>query len=837
MAKLLTLLIWCSYVVSISRVLSAAADILITANQSLRDGATIVSAGGNFEMGFFSPINSNNRFFGIWYKNIPVDAVVWVANRDTSLTDSSGALKMTVHGILAIFNRTDHKIWSSNASRPAYDPVAQLMDSGNLVVRNRNESNPEDYLWQSFDYPCHVILPDMKLGRNIITGHDWYLTSWKSSDDPSPGDYTYRFDPNGFPQEFLRSNSVVQFRSGPWNGVSFSGFPLQKPNPVIKYGFVFNKKEMYYSYEILNNTFVSKLALTPNGMIQRFIWANLTRGWNAYGNRDICDTYGLCGAYATCDINNLPVCMCLKGFVPKYPKHWNTADWSGGCVRRTPLSCQNRDGFFKHSGVKVPDTRSSWFNESMNLEECKSLCLKNCSCTAYTNTDIRQGGSGCLLWFGELIDMKEFPETGQDVHIRVAPSELEKTETKARSNVKKRMRITVISSVLITATLLLAIALILYVKKRKKQIRQALLAIPNHLQSYFAGTTRHGPGRNNESPNEDLELPLFDLAVLATATNNFSADNKLGEGGFGPVYKGMLKEGQEVAVKRLSRNSRQGLHEFKNEVKLIVRLQHRNLVKLHGCCIHKEERMLVYEYMPNKSLDYFLFGRSMLLDWPKRFHIISGVARGLLYLHQDSRLRIIHRDLKADNVLLDYELNPKISDFGMARCFGEAENTANTNRVVGTYGYMSPEYASEGRYSVKSDVYSFGVLVLEIVSGKRNRGFCHPGHCHSLLGHAWTLFMEERSLELIDVSVGDSYSIVEVLRSIHVGLLCVQQCPEDRPSMSSVVLMFSGDGALPRPKQPGFFTKRNRLEADTSSSKHEQSSSTNELSITLSGAR
>ncbi|XP_057959732.1 G-type lectin S-receptor-like serine/threonine-protein kinase At4g27290 [Malania oleifera] len=833
MANLLTLLIWCSYVVYISRVLSTAADILTTANRSIRDGETVVSAGGNFEMGFFSPVDSKKRYFGIWYKRIPIDPFVWVANRDTPLTDSSGVLKVTDHGILVISNRTNHIIWSSNISRSAHDPVVQLLDSGNLVVRNRNEGNPEDNLWQSFDYPCHAILPGMKLGRNIITGHDWYLTSWKSSDDPSPGDYTYRFDPNGFPQEFLRSNSVVQFRSGPWNGVRFSGFPQQKPNPLIKYGFVFNKNEMYYFCETLDNSIVSKVVLTPNGMIQRFIWANLTGSWNAYGNMDSCDRYGLCGAYATCDINNLPVCVCLRGFVPKYPKHWKRTDWSGGCVRRRPLGCENRDEFFKHSGVKVPDTRGSWFNESMNLEECRSLCLKNCSCTAYTNTDIRGGGRGCLLWFGDLIDMRQFTETEQDVYIRVVASELEspdpakKTEikAKARSNVKKRTRVVVITFLLITATLLLGIALILYKKRRKKQIRRENLG--------------HGPRSNNESRKEDLELPSFELAALAAATNNFSVDNKLGEGGFGPVYKGMLKVGQQIAVKRLSRNSRQGLPEFKNEVKYIARLQHRNLVKLLGCCIHKEERMLVYEYMPNKSLDYFLFdeGPSVLLNWPKRFHIINGIARGLLYLHQDSRLRIIHRDLKADNVLLDYELNPKISDFGIARCFGETESTASTNIVVGTYGYMSPEYASEGLYSVKSDVYSFGVLVLEIVSGKRNRGFRHPDHCHSLLGHAWTLYMEGRSLELIDVPVKDSYNTIEVLRSVHISLLCVQHCPEDRPSMSSVILMFGSDGALPHPKQPGFFAERNIYETNTSSSKHEQRSTINEFSITLLEAR
>ncbi|KAG8080260.1 hypothetical protein GUJ93_ZPchr0007g4623 [Zizania palustris] len=236
------------------------------------------------------------------------------------------------------------------------------------------------------------------------------------------------------------------------------------------------------------------------------------------------------------------------------------------------------------------------------------------------------------------------------------------------------------------------------------------------------------------------DFTLYDLDDLATATDNFSEDNKLGRGGFGPVYKGKLPDGAEIAVKRLSAQSGQGLKEFKNEIQLIAKLQHTNLVKLVGCCVQEDEKMLVYEYMPNRSLDVFIFDqqRGPLLDWRKRLHIIEGVAQGLLYLHKHSRVRIIHRDLKASNILLDKDLNPKISDFGMARIFGSNMTEANTNRVVGTYGYMAPEYASEGIFSVKSDVFSFGVLLLEIVSGKRSSGHQHYGEFVNLLGFVST---------------------------------------------------------------------------------------------------
>ncbi|PIM98255.1 Non-specific serine/threonine protein kinase [Handroanthus impetiginosus] len=212
--------------------------------------------------------------------------------------------------------------------------------------------------------------------------------------------------------------------------------------------------------------------------------------------------------------------------------------------------------------------------------------------------------------------------------------------------------------------------------------------------------------------------------MLANATYQFHDNNLIGKGGFGPVYKGKLTNGKEIAIKRLSASSGQGMEEFMNEVILISKLQHKNLVRLHGCCVEKEEKMLIYEYMPNKSLDVCLFDPTQpfrnILDWTKRFGIIKGIGRGLLYLHKDSRLKIIHRDLKPSNILLDEDWNPKISDFGMASIFGGNHDHANTARVMGTYGYMAPEYAMEGRFSEKSDVYSFGVLILEIVKGKKN---------------------------------------------------------------------------------------------------------------------
>ncbi|CAA7037148.1 unnamed protein product [Microthlaspi erraticum] len=305
------------------------------------------------------------------------------------------------------------------------------------------------------------------------------------------------------------------------------------------------------------------------------------------------------------------------------------------------------------------------------------------------------------------------------------------------------------------------------------------------------------------------ESVRFDLKTIEAATSNFSERNKLGQGGFGAVYKGMLMNGTEIAVKRLSKTSGQGEVEFKNEVVVVAKLQHINLVRLLGFSLHGEEKLLVYEFVHNKSLDYFLFDheKRIQLDWTVRCNIIGGITRGILYLHQDSRLKIIHRDLKAGNILLDSDMNPKIADFGMARIFRMDQTVANTSRVVGTFGYMPPEYVTHGQISTKSDVYSFGVLVLEIISGRKNSSFYQmDGLVNNLVTYVWKLWENKSLPELIDPVIREDCKIADVIRYIHIGLLCVQENPEDRPTMSTIHQMLTTSSmTLPIPLPPGFF--------------------------------
>ncbi|KAK8312344.1 hypothetical protein V6Z11_D01G033800 [Gossypium hirsutum] len=555
----------------------------ITPSKSIKDPEFIISQSGVFRLGFFSFANSSNRYVGILYHQIPVQTVVWVANRNKPLKDSSGIFNISDDGNLVVFNGKAEILWSSNVTNLVPNATtAQLLDSGNLVLSNGEDG--ESSLWESFEDPSNAFLETMKIRTDVKKGRKAELKSWKSIDDPS-------------------DESCV---------------------------------------------------------------------------------YGQCGAFGICDRTKQPICSCLKGFKPRNIEEWSRGNWSSGCFRTTPLQCQrdknngseagqgDDDGFLKLQTMKVPAFPD---RSSINNGECKDQCMKNCSCVAYAY----DAGIGCMFWSGDLIDMQKFSTQRVNLYIRLPSSELDKGKS------TKVIVITAVIVGIVTTTIIMLFLWCWMAKRRGRKQKHKQIRLQLNNGNAMTKFSSENVGENSIGVKLQ-QLRLFNFEELAIATSNFDHAKKLGQGGFGPVYRGILSDEKEIAVKRLSKASGQGLEEFMNEVEVISKIQHRNLVKLFGCCVEAEEKMLVYEYMPNKSLDTFVFDpiKKTILDWRKRFNIIEGISRGLLYLHRDSRLKIIHRDLKASNVLLDQELNPKIADFGMVRIFGGDENQANTKTVVGT---------------------------------------------------------------------------------------------------------------------------------------------------------
>ncbi|KAK3132729.1 hypothetical protein QOZ80_6AG0526850 [Eleusine coracana subsp. coracana] len=737
----------------------------------LSPGSTIVSGGGGFALGFFSPPSNSTPsklYLGIWYNDIPQLTVVWVANRETPATNSTSSmptLLLSNSSNLVLTNSDGRLLWTTNSSSPPAS-TAVLLDTGNLVIRSPNGTT----VWQSFDQPTDTFLPGMKIGIRYKTRAAARLVSWKGPDDPSPGPFSFGMDPITFLQTFIWNGTHPLTRTPPWTGYLVNGGQLQMNTSIILYlAVVSNEEEIYITYSLSDGSSHTRYVLTSSGEQNLEIWRS--SAWVVDGKMptNMCSRYGYCGPYGYCDNTEaIPTCKCLDSFEPTSLEDWNNGRFSHGCRRKEAQRCD--DSFLALPLMKSPD---------------KFVLLENRTSARDTTR--------CLVWSGELIDTEKIGNTagGDTLYLRVGSLAAAGRKTNALAIV---LPIVLTSSIAIVAVIFLA-----WFKARQRNRN-------DHKKIILSDTsTSDQLGEGNKA-----EFPFVRFEDVVVATNNFSEACKIGQGGFGKVYKAILS-GQEVAIKRLSKDSEQGNKEFRNEVILIAKLQHRNLVRLLGCSVEGDEKILIYEYLPNKSLDATLFdnSRKTLLDWPTRYNIIKGISRGLLYLHQDSRLTIIHRDLKAANVLLDAEMRPKIADFGMARIFSDTQNNANTQRVVGTYGYMAPEYAMEGVFSIKSDVYSFGVLLLEVVTGSRRSCINNIMGFPNLVVYAWNMWQEENIEDLADSSIIDTCSLDEVLLCIHVALLCVQENPNDRPHMPFVVLALeNGIATLPSPNHPAYFTQR-----------------------------
>ncbi|CAN6571664.1 unnamed protein product [Malus baccata var. baccata] len=645
----------------------------INSGHSIIAKQTLISSSGNFALGFFRPAKSTKYFLGIWYNAMPNPPIVWVANRQSPL-NSPGVLMLRSDGNLVVLEN-EAIIWSSNASVPASatsSTIGLLMDSGNFVLQLGEEldKNP---LWQSFDHPSDTLLPGMKISLNKRTGQQRRLTSWSAVDDPKPGNFSAGIYPKVPAQIVVRKENIGDhpyWRTAVYNmnGHKSKSIVIRNLSGTflfLSYNFDLHdhhdndSDEIYFNYSSPDISSVKlRFVLDPNGLLVLLLWQDEREKWSELWREpvDKCDFYAPCGPYAACTRNEtVSPCKCVTGFVPKFEQQWDMGDWTGGCVREKGLKCnRNREGFSKLEKLKLPD-HAVLVGDKKSRTECEAECLQNRSCTAYVYANVAQEISSmrCITWYGDLVDLVENHTLGQDIYIRVHEDDCNDCDG-CTGHVE------------------------IFLKQRSDVIAIAIVsAIAGILATIFGyllwKKTVRNEGKAGGGRNDTDQLPPFSLKSILAATHNFSDTNKVGEGGFGPVYK----------------------------------------VTTHPC-----------------------------------------------------------------------------------------------------HGYMSPEYAFFGQFSEKLDVFSFGVLLLEIVSGKRNSSFYRFDPSLTLAGWAWELCKEGRGMEVIDESVRETCWSDEALRCLHVGFLCVQEAPDDRPTMSSVICMLTNEAtSLPASKEPAFTTHRNSIAA------------------------
>uniref|UniRef100_A0ACD5UYF8 Uncharacterized protein n=1 Tax=Avena sativa TaxID=4498 RepID=A0ACD5UYF8_AVESA len=564
---------------------------------------------------------------------------------------------------------------------------------------------------------------------------------------------------------------------------------------LIDFKFVNNKHEEYFIFTLLNDTMIMHHRLDVSGQMKTLIWDEVSQGWlGSYSNpKAQCDVYAMCGPFTVCSDNPAQYCSCMKGFSIRSQKDWELNDRSSGCVRNTPLNCKSNrstagmtDEFYFMSNIELPQNAHN-IGAATSARECADVCLRYCSCTAYSCIDGK-----CSIWHEELLNVKQQQTDTMDINGPVLYLRLAAKEMQTRKS-DKRVTIRVTAIAVVTTLGLLALVILV-----------VLLVILRNDRGRSGGTLKN--------LQEGGGIISFRYIVLQRATRNFS--EKLGAGGFGSVFKGYLTDSATMAVKRLD-GACQGEKQFRAEVASIGVIQHINLVRLIGFCCEGERRLLAYEHMPNRSLDSHLFqSNGTVLSWSARYKIALGVARGLAYLHERCQDLIIHCDIKPQNILLDASFVAKIADFGMAKLMGrDFSRVLTTTR--GTAGYLAPEWISGVAITSKVDVYSYGMVLMEIISGRQNSLEQHTAGADRAVFfpvHAVRMLLQGDVAILVDEKLSGDVNIEEVERLCKVACWCIQ----DRPTMGEVVHILEGLLDLEVPLMPRLLEAITRSSYQTS---------------------
>ncbi|GMP43527.1 hypothetical protein CsSME_00012854 [Camellia sinensis var. sinensis] len=739
----------------------------------VRVNASILSENRTFELGFFSS-NGENWYLGIWYASIPIPTYVWVANRESPVSTAAEAV-ITADGKLGVRDSGGEVVWGTQNVAAAAE--VRLSEEGNLVLLG----GAGKVVWRSFDHPTDTWLPGMNLSV------DQSLICWRSSTDPSPGNYSLRLKPPEYGEIELVFNGIEPYWStGNWTGTTFSGVPEMTVPYIYRFRFTnpFTPSASFGYTESPLETGgrppLTRFQLAFTGQLRQFTWSSQAEYWNPFWSQpeNLCKVYRKCGNLGFCNPKSLNPCQCLPNFQPSDAGEWFAGEFSGGCRRDSAVVCggdggNGRDDGFEEVGAVSFDgaeTESVPGNRGM----CERLCLSNCSCIGlYYNSRT----NSCKNLYGSLLNLRNLSSdsTIDDIlYVRVPKGGvIEEEEKKKKKNMDKTKTLVLIVTLcgsIVIITLMLLTLLFMRNRRIRRQIEEE--------EAIFPVTN----------------LKVFSYKELNVATRGFS--EKLGHGGFGAVFRGELSDSSSVAVKRLERPGG-AEREFRAEVCTIGNIQHVNLVRLRGFCSENSHRLLVYDYMPNGPLSVYLRRDGRNMRWDVRFRVAVETARGIAYLHEECRDCIIHCDIKPENILLDENFSPKVSDFGLAKLIGR-----DFSRVLatmrGTWGYVAPEWISGVAITAKADVYSYGMTLLELIGGRRNvegppsaggggsgeKWFFPPWAAHQII--------EGNMAAVVDERLAGAYDTVEAERLGLVAVWCIQDEEAMRPTMGMVVKMLEG---------------------------------------------
>lgn len=757
---LLSILLFFSDLLSapvIAELNSTSATVLIAGD------STLLSPNRTFELGFFSAKGGATWFLVIRYASIPDRTVVWVANRAAPVTRGFGppsALLTHPDGRLAVADSSGSLLWFSNNTRPG--SAVRLLDTGNLLLLSSSGA----LVWQSFDHPADTWLPDMAVTP------DRPLVSWRSRSDPSPGPYSLRLRGGEF--DLVFDGSARYWSTGNWTGKQFTGVP-EMTVPYI-YHFQFSNPfgpNASFSYSVVEaptegvEPLLTRFVVDFSGLLMQYTWSPQRASWEMFWSRpDIsCQVYGRCGNLGRC-VGGLHLCDCPFRLRPADPAAWSSGDYSRGCFRGDDSSCSTDE--FEEIGAVDLNGEIAVKISGVSRDACEDSCRSNCSCFGLTY-DSRT--SVCRNLYEKAYNLRN--STSSPVSFLRVSASSGNISKKSKAELKKTTLIAMICGVLLAILGSIASLLVLRMNRR-----------------------REGKG-GEEGEGAFSNLKVFTYKELLAATRGFS--ERIGHGSFGAVFRGELPDSISVAVKRLERPiGGDGDREFRAEVRTIGSVHHVNLVRLRGFCSDDTHRLLVYDYMPLGPLSAYLRRDSQPpLSWAARFQIAVGTAKGITYLHEECRDRIIHCDIKPENILLDGGFTPRVSDFGLAKLVGRDRSRVIT-AMRGTRGYVAPEWIYGTAITAKADVYSYGMMLLEILGGRRNVDPPTPPEADEAVDGwffpSWAArrIVEGKVADVVDPELGGEYDGGEAERAARVAVWCIQDEEAARPAMGTVVKMLEG---------------------------------------------